>query len=502
MRAVPLAVLATVAAAAAAVAGLVAPRSAAALDFEGYELRRIEIEGNDKTAPDVIETIAGFKDGQPLHYADIRLAKTRLLSSGLFSRVNIYAVPDDASKTAKVVVVVEEKASWFIAPFGGAALSNVTLGVAAGEQNLGGFGKRVFGLGALSTGKSLAFVTFWDPALFQSPVWWRIELLAEVYNMREYGTAWLNGPCAGGPPALFETTCRRTRVWRYGGVLNFGVNFTRAFSTALSWRFYQAGVSNVDTRLFHGLFDPPCAPGPTCGPPTEIDGEKGLDTSWRLAATFDNRTDIDGLREGAQIELGYEMALPELGAHFPFGRIEARANASFIFADVHNVILRGIAGYAFPLRSSGVPDVPWVAVPYFRAFRLGGATLRGYPFDYFRGDTLAAAQAEWVFPIAPVRNFVLRGVVFADAGAAWYSGLLSPAQDGGDCDPMDPTTCSSLNHGRPAGGVGAGVGIRLYLKTVVLPLVGVDVAYGFIGTGRFPDVSGLQVNLNIGITDF
>jgi len=472
---------------------------AAATDFEGYTLRRVELEGNSKTAPDVIQTIAGFEEGQLLYYSDIRLAKVRLLSSGLFSRANVYAVPDDPSKTAKVVIVVAEKTSYFVAPFGGAALSNITLGVAAGEQNLLGTGKRIFFLGALSTGKSLAFLTYWDPALFQTRLWWRVELLAEAYNMKEYGTAWLNGPCAGGPPELFETTCRRTRVTRFGGAINLGVNWTRAFSTSLMWRFYQVGITNVGV----GLFDGACALGEVdCGPPTEIDRMSGLDTSLRLVAGFDNRTDIDGVREGTQLEVGYEHAMPPMGSDFPFGRFEAKVNASLVFAEVHNVILRGYAGYAFPMRFGDTPPVPYVAVPYFRAFRLGGSTLRGYPFDYFRGDTLLAAQAEYMFPIAPIKNFIVRGVVFGDAGGAWYSGLFKPARDPRDCDAMMPTVCSSLNHGRPPAGVGAGIGIRLYLKTVVLPLVGVDVAYGFIGTGRFPDVSGLQVNLNIGVTDF
>src|SRR6185295_202149 len=109
--------------------------------------------------------------------------------------------------------------------------------------------------------------------------------------------------------------------------------------------------------------------------------------------------------------------------------------------------------------------------------------LRGSIYRQFRGDTSVHATVEYIAPLFWIKGLAVRAIGFFDTNLTWFRDL--PQQD-------DPSA-RLITYGNgyrnylpdtPTGVVrqswnnGIGAGIRMYLRGVVLPLVGFDVAYG------------------------
>ena len=77
-------------------------------------------------------------------------------------------------------------------------------------------------------------------------------------------------------------------------------------------------------------------------------------------------------------------------------------------------------------------------LPLWAENSAGGTNLRGYLYRQFQGDTHLRTQVEYHFPLFSLWGLDFRGLVFNDAAAIW-------------------------------------------LRTVAMPLVGIDVGYG-LGT--------------------
>jgi outer membrane protein insertion porin family len=129
-------------------------------------------------------------------------------------------------------------------------------------------------------------------------------------------------------------------------------------------------------------------------------------------------------------------------------------------------------------------------MPLHEELALGGVgDLRGYPTDEFRGDVNLVARAEYSFPLFKIRPWpwlptAFRGLVFYDGG---FDRFLAPR-------PADRLYLpGQLDRSFFRDDVG--VGFRVYVKSIVLPLVGFDIAYGV--EARSP-----QFVFELGLTDF
>ncbi|HEX7597925.1 MAG TPA: BamA/TamA family outer membrane protein, partial [Polyangia bacterium] len=141
----------------------------------------------------------------------------------------------------------------------------------------------------------------------------------------------------------------------------------------------------------------------------------------------------------------------------------------------HNLILRagGSAGERLPLWSEN---------------SAGGTNLRGYLYRQFQGDTHLRTQIEYHFPLFSMWELDVRGLVFNDTAAIWYRKLPLTNIDSTAYEPR-PDGRQFLPPGLLHQGfqfaqdahASAGAGIRFYLRTVAIPLVGVDVGNG-LGT--------------------
>ena len=125
---------------------------------------------------------------------------------------------------------------------------------------------------------------------------------------------------------------------------------------------------------------------------------------------------------------------------------------------------------------------------------MGGDGMRGYVNNQFRGDFKVSGTAEYSVPLFTAWDLSVRGLGF------WDSGYLTFVSCG-SCGPNGDSTNNERNYLPDSAARGlspfknsVGVGTRFYLRSIVLPLLGLDVGYGL-------EAGDFQVYLAIGLTD-
>ena len=116
----------------------------------------------------------------------------------------------------------------------------------------------------------------------------------------------------------------------------------------------------------------------------------------------------------------------------------------------------------------------------------GGPSLRGYLGQQFRGDSQIAGKAEYHFPIVSIGSLDLRGLAFYDASAIWFrsmpaaNGVTDPyvARPDGDYRTFNLNYQVQGFDWKRDVHSDVGAGIRFFLRSVAIPLVGFDVGYG------------------------
>jgi outer membrane protein insertion porin family len=356
---------------------------------------------------------------------------------------------------------VREKHSWVIAPIFTASSSNVGGGLVYAENNLAGLSKK-FVVGAqVTTNESGAYVGFLDPNIFNHPEL-RLSVEGQVKSDRvqEYE----------GAPGLAEPqVLRSTRINTFGIVSEFTINWVETFRTAVKYRY----------TLVH-----PLSPqtGYPVTAPAERPGQTDADASVRLMAGIDTRQNLGPILEGLNVEASWERALAQLGSDYDYQKFGLLYRQGIRFFELQNLVLRVEGQYGRDL-------------PFHTELLSGGSNLRGFLHRQFRGDTRAALTAEYHFPLFQVRALQVRGVGFSDSALTFFRDV----PDSGELRGVDGQLVRGYLPGQPEGlheaqlAQGVGVGLRLYLSSVVLPLLGVDVAYG-VNPGE------VRVYLSIGVS--
>jgi hypothetical protein len=131
-------------------------------------------------------------------------------------------------------------------------------------------------------------------------------------------------------------------------------------------------------------------------------------------------------------------------------------------------------------------------VPFWNENTAGGTNLRGYLGQQFRGDTQLGGKLEYHFPLFSISSLDFRALGFYDVQAVWFRDLptgtdLTDPITGATYRQRDTTDRRSLStgpvplptgFGRDAIHNDVGVGLRFFLRSVAVPLVGVDFGYG------------------------
>ena len=428
---------------------------------DGETVQDIVVETNTKTTAPTVILVSGIRVGDPWSIDLIDKAKRNMESCGLFKEEDAYfeAVPGGV----RVHLVAVDKFSWVIAPTFYNQPTNKGGGIGYGENNLFGKNGKLLLYGQLATGDSLFVAAFIDPSIAGSRFHWEYDLFLKSSHSIEYASprSWRDNP----------TALRTSRLNYLDTGANFGVNI---WKFALDAKLRGAYVYYRDVQLADGATLAQVT-GDSNATALPAPGNAGYDISGALQLKYDDRATWYGLSTGHKLLVNFEQALPALGSNFNYWDINIQGQIAQRYLERHNLIMKAMLNIGHDL-------------PFQQEFLTGGTSMRGWLNAQFRGDFQAQTNIEYSVPLFSVGGLGVRGLGFWDSA---YTTFLDP-KNGAD-------NGRSYLPGAAAGGFAPyknslGVGFRLYLRQLVLPLLGFDVGYGL-------ESGEIQAYVAIGLTD-
>ncbi|WP_370645147.1 BamA/TamA family outer membrane protein [Corallococcus sp. EGB] len=447
-----------------ALTGLGASRAHADEDTPDASLRHpvvaeVTVEGANKTTSGTVRSFGRVGVGDEVDSEEMEKVERRLLATGLFQEAHVSTEPLPDGRV-RLVLRVKDKASWVVAPTVALSSANTGGGLLYAENNLAGRAKKLAVAAQASTGESGLYVGYLDPILFGLP---QLKFSLEGQLKSDRVDEYLPGASQDNPEIL-----RRTRLNSASISSELGFILFERVRAAAKYR-----LASIDAQ----------APDPKKPVTTQAfsTGPALRDASLRFMVGLDSRQTLHAVTEGLNLEGSYEVSVPGVWSEFRYRKFGLLYRHGIRFFSEHNLVLRGELAVGKDL-------------PFHQELVMGGNTLRGFQYRQFRGDTRLTFTAEYHFPLFKVKSLAFRGVGFSDSGAIAWRDLPSDGllRDGAGrvIRGYLPETTASPNSVTVAQGVGAG--LRLYLNNVVLPLLGVDVAYGVnSGQVRFYLVAGV-----------
>ncbi|WP_240359408.1 BamA/TamA family outer membrane protein [Pyxidicoccus trucidator] len=436
---------------AALVLGLLAPRVDARDEGPVQVVDEVVVRGPEKTRPETVQAYSRIGAGDGVTPEELTRVERRLVATGLFQEVRVSTEPTGPDRV-RLILEVEDKASWVVAPTFALSSANVGGGLLYAENNLWGRSKKFATAAQVSTAESGLFVGYLDPNLFGQP---QLKLSLEGQLRSDRVDEYRAGAGQEDPEVV-----RRTRMNSASIAGEFGVMIFERVRAAAKYRLMlidakpPSDEEEVTTEAFST-------------------GPSQRDTSLRLMVGVDTRQNLHAVMEGLNIEGSYEVSSPGVWSEFRYRRFGLLYRHGLRLLEQHNLVLRGEA-------------VVGMDLPFHQELVMGGNSLRGFLHRQFRGDTRLSFTAEYHFPLFTVRSLSFRGVAFSDTGLMLWRDIPEDGQlrdvNGRVVRGYLPGTEGGLKEATLAQGVGGG--LRLYLRNVVLPLVGVDVAYG-VNSGEF-----------------
>ncbi len=428
---------------------------------KGPVIRGVEILENSKTKDSTVMLIADIEIGDSFDYNMVDRIRADLVNSGLFKDVDVSYAPVDGGFT--ITIIASDKHSWIVAPTYYNQPTNQGGGLGFGENNLFGENKKLLVYGQIATGDSFFIAGYIDPSIGGTPFHWQADLYLKRERTIEYA-----------PPTELRTEAvelRRSKMDYLNGGLTFGVNLFRGASIDLRLRGAKVSFNDVELAEGASLADVTGDPAAMTLPDP---GAEGWDVSGEVHLDIDRRANWYGISHGDRYRLDYSRALPELGSDFEYWSASLRWERARKYFDTHNLILKAKLSYG-------------VDLPFQQEFTAGGTALRGYKNNQFRGDAQAMANIEYSLQAISIKGVSLRLLGFLDTS---YTTFL-------DTDETDVHRHYLPEHDRlrlePFKNT-VGLGTRLYVRQIVLPLLGLDVGWGL-------ERGDYEIYLAIGLTD-
>jgi outer membrane protein insertion porin family len=446
----------------------------------GEPITDVRVRGAARTDEETVRSIAGVSIGQTLESDTLDVVRERLHTAGLFSDVNVYWEPYQDG--VRVNIVIAEKFPWAPLPTFSYSPGNISGGVFVGHGNLFGAGKRGIIGGRLSNVDSGALAVYEDPAVIGSWVFFNLKGKFQLQIIPEYSNCYAD--CNAAHEGMELLPMRNTKLRSYGGEINLGVAWLRKVRTSIGWTFDFNDVlwSSRDKGNINSVAIPEVQlpDGRMVTTPAAASARRGAING---TVTFDFRARQHAVMYGNSLGFSLDVGNTTWGSDskLDYWKASTSYEHGIRFFRRHNLILRvgGNAGDNLPLWSEN---------------SAGGTNLRGYLYRQFQGDTHLRSTVEYHFPLFSLWGLDVRGLIFNDTAAIWYRKLPEPTIDGTAYEPrndgrqflppeylrkgfiFDQDTHSST-----------GAGIRFYLKSVAVPLVGLDVGWG-IGTKEPPRI--------------
>ena len=199
-------------------------------------------------------------------------------------------------------------------------------------------------------------------------------------------------------------------------------------------------------------------------------GKNGWDVSNEITLTVDHRANWYGIASGQKYTLTFEHSV--LNSDFHYYEFNASAYKAWPILESHNLVLKAHADVGHHM-------------PFQQEFLSGGTSMRGWLNNQFRGDARALVNIEYSVPLFEIEGLQFRGIGFWDSA---YTTFLTTN------DPDRAYLPNSEVRGLTPFKNSVGVGTRLFLRQIVLPLLGLDFGYGL-------EAHQLEIYLAIGLTD-
>jgi outer membrane protein insertion porin family len=445
------------------------------------KIKEIVVEENNKTTDETVLLIADVEKGDDWEMGMVDEIKANLVNSGLFKEADVYY---DTLPTGgiRLHIIARDKHSWVIAPTAYNQPTNKGGGVGFGENNLFGENKKLLLYGQIATGESFFVGAYIDPSIAGS-AWfhWQYDVYLRSARIIEYAppTSWFEDPEALRTSRLnYLNTGARIGVnlWKRNPVISLDYRLRGAH---VGYSSVQAGGPSDDDDAEIPIEDITGDPSSTSVPEP---GAEGWDVSNEISLGFDTRANWYGVQTGARFKLAFEKSLTALGSDFDYWLANVHYDKSWKFLERHNLVLRMDGGYGRH-------------IPFQQEYVVGGTQMRGWLNNQFRGNMRFQANTEYSVPLFTIAGLGFRGLAF------WDTSYITFTKDGAAAEAesqRDYLPNSQWDHdGRKALAPfknSVGVGLRLFMRQIVIPLLGVDIGYGI-------ERKDYEVYIAIGLTD-
>jgi outer membrane protein assembly factor BamA len=444
------------------VAGVLAVPSAALA--VGETITDVRILDNQRTEESTVRSIAGVSIGDTMETDTLERVRERLNTAGLFSDVNVWW--EQHGEGVRVNVAVKDKFPWAPVPTASWSANNRSLGLVFVHGNLFGRGKQMLFGGRLADVDSGVALAYRDPSLFGSWIYWQLQGVLQKQTIPEYDNS-IDAP---------DTALRETHMTAYGVDTVVGIAWMRRVRTQIGWQIQRVNVNGSDVPEFMDMPQMPYN-----GPAAAQGATVGI---GRASISFDFRAREFAVMTGTALGGGIDLASPSFGGQLDYWRASVGLEHGTKLFKSHNFIYSAYAGVGNRL-------------PFWNEFTGGGSNLRGYLFQQFRGDSQVSGKVEYHFPLFSVASLDFRALAFYDVAAVWFRNLppIDPL-----AGPRTSTTRDARNYlDATEQGFSAkrdihndvGGGLRFFLRSVAIPLVGFDAGYGLEArTWRFTLIVG------------
>ena len=413
------------------------------------EIREIIVEDNKKTTSDTVELIAKVHVGDEWTPELIDKIKTRLVTSGLFKDVEVFWEPM-GNGGVRLHMLVKDKHSWVIAPTFYTQPTNVGGGVGFGENNLFGLNQKLLLYGQIATGDTY-FVGAWViPSIGGTRFYAQVDTFLKHSRNIEYAppTKYLSNPLA----------VRRSYIDYYNGGLRLGVDLFRGIKLDSRVRAAYLTYSHVELDTEDNPAVTPQDAGATDANNIAKPGLEGWDISNEFDLTVDRRANWYGLATGYRYTLVFEHTF--LNSDFHYYELNASTYNAWQILEHHNLVFKTHVDVGHHM-------------PFQQEFLTGGTSMRGWLNNQFRGDFHVLANLEYSVPLFEIEGLQFRGLAFFDS--AYTTFLTSDTNSERNYLPNSAFDRNALFAPLKNS---VGVGTRLFLRQIVLPLLGLDFGYG------------------------